>query len=228
MPARAFAGHGSVTRDPGIACRDVRQRRTAWAIASLLVAGIATLLHADDRAQADKLVELLALKAGMTIADVGAGSGEMTVLMAQRIGPAGTVYATDINPDRLKEIRAAAAQHDLKNVVVLEGAERTTNLPDACCDAIFIRDVYHHFSDPASMNRSLLAALKPGGRLAIIDFIPRKGSATPNGVPANRGGHGIAADLLQKEVAAAGFIVSQRDERWDGSDDLYLVLFKKP
>jgi predicted methyltransferase len=93
----------------------------------------------------------------------------------------------------------------LENVVVVKGAVLTTNLPDGCCDAIFIRDVYHHFSDPSSMNRSLHAALKPGGRLAIIDFVPDTGSKLPSGVPTDRGGHGIRPQQVIEEVTAAGF-----------------------
>jgi predicted methyltransferase len=88
--------------------------------------------------------------------------------------------------------------------------------------------VYHHFPDPAAMNRSLLASLKPGGRLAIIDFVPRKGSELPNGAPANRGGHGITAGMLRDEVIAAGFTAGDTIERWDGSNGVYLVVFRKP
>jgi ubiquinone/menaquinone biosynthesis C-methylase UbiE len=202
-----------------------------WNVApwlALFIVGAASILRADDAAQAAKLFELLELKPGMAIADVGAGSGEMTVLMAARLGPSGKVFATDLNEDRLKEIRIAARIYRLDSVVVLEGAERETNLPVGCCDAIFIRDVYHHFPDPGAMNRSLLASLKPGGRLAIIDFVPRQGSELPNGAPANRGGHGITAAMLRDEVIAAGFTAGETIDHWDGSNGVYLVVFRKP
>jgi ubiquinone/menaquinone biosynthesis C-methylase UbiE len=203
-------------------------RRTAAPCLAVLLVSAASILRADDAAQAARLFELLELKPGMTIADIGAGSGEMTLLMAARLGPSGKIFATDINEDRLKEIRAAAARDRLDNVVVLEGAERETNLPAGCCDAIFIRDVYHHFPDPGAMNRSLLASLKPGGRLAIIDFVPRQGSELPAGAPANRGGHGITAGMLRDEVIAAGFTAGETIEHWDGSNGVYLVVFRKP
>jgi ubiquinone/menaquinone biosynthesis C-methylase UbiE len=203
-------------------------RRNVAPWLALFIVGAASILRADDAAQAAKLFELLELKPGMAIADVGAGSGEMTVLMAARLGPSGKVFATDLNEDRLKEIRIAARIYRLDSVVVLEGAERETNLPVGCCDAIFIRDVYHHFPDPGAMNRSLLASLKPGGRLAIIDFVPRQGSELPNGAPANRGGHGITAAMLRDEVIAAGFTAGETIDHWDGSNGVYLVVFRKP
>ena len=189
---------------------------------------LAVAVRADDRRQVDRLFELLELAPGMTVADVGAGSGPLTVLMAQRIGPEGRLYSTDIDQNRLKEIRAAVAKNHLQNVEVVEGAERATNLPDECCDAIFIRDVYHHFTDPASMDQSLAAALKPGGRLAIIDFEPRSGSELPAGVPANRGGHGIRPELLESEVTAAGLSKAETISQWDGQKGLFLILFRKP
>ncbi len=67
----------------------------------------------------------------------------------------------------------------LNNVTVIEGAAAATNLPDACCDAVFLRHVYHHITEIDAFNKSLLASLKPGGRLAIIDFVPDKGSQLP-------------------------------------------------
>jgi SAM-dependent methyltransferase len=141
--------------------------------------------------------------------------------------PGGGLRLRGLEPHLARALRAAAARAHVDNVVVLEGAEKATNLPDACCDAIFIRDVYHHFTDPASMNRSLAASLEPGGRLAIIDFVPRARSELPNGVPANRGGHGIHADTVIEEVTAAGFTKLQTIDRWDDSDGMFLVLFEK-
>ena len=79
--------------------------------------------------------------------------------------------------------REYAKKEGLTNVTVLEGGAATTNLPDACCDAVFLRLVYHHIIEIAPFNKSVYASLKPGGRLAIIDFVPEKGSKLPDGVP---------------------------------------------
>ncbi len=211
-------------------------------VACLLVVLSATLgsqrpavVVRQEREQAARevpqLAELLALEPGMTVADVGAGGGAISVVLAKWLGSRGRVYATDIRAEQLAEIRAAVAQDSLSNVVVLEGAETSTNLPGDCCDAILLRDVYHHLTRPDEFDASLLAALKPRGRLAIIDFPPDQGSSVPAGVPADRGGHGIPASMVVTEVTRAGFRHLRTMSRWPPDDDrnmLFLVMFEKP
>jgi predicted methyltransferase len=108
--------------------------------------------------------------------------------------------------------------------------QRHGDLPDACCDAIFLRNVYHHITQVESFNKSLLASLKPGGRLAIIDFRPEKGSKLFPGVPANREGHGVPIAVVEAELPAAGFTHVKTAEKWPAGDKTppFLVLFKKP
>lgn len=178
-----------------------------------------------------QLAELLALKPGMVAADVGAGGGAMSVAMAKWLGPRGRVYSTDIRAEQLEEIRAAVVEASLSNVVVQEGGESSANLPDGCCDAIFLRDVYHHLTHPRELNASLLAALKSGGRLAVMDFPPDPGSTIPPSVPSDRGGHGIPAPIVVTEIAAAGFRHLSTVSRWPPDDErnrLFLVMFEKP
>ena len=91
----------------------------------------------------------------------------------------------------------------LTNVTVIEGAVNRTNLPAGCCDAILVRDASRHLTQPEDIVRSLSAALKPGGRLAVIDFLPRPNTEVPAGVPANRRGHGVPPEVVQSEVGAA-------------------------
>src|SRR3954451_6563618 len=104
---------------------------------------------AQERRQAEldapQLVEVLELKPGMTVADVGSGFGAMTVVLGHWIGP-GRVFATDITERALRQTREYVKMEELTNVTVIEGAESATNLPDACCDAIFLRNVYHHIT----------------------------------------------------------------------------------
>jgi ubiquinone/menaquinone biosynthesis C-methylase UbiE len=188
---------------------------------------------AQERAQAESdlphLVEALELKPGMTVADVGSGGGAVTVVLG-KWNTSGRVFATDITERGLRLTREYAKREGLTNVTVIEGAAGATNLPDACCDAIFMRDVYHHITEVESFNKSLKASLKPGGRLAIIDFLPSKGSKLPAGVPVNREGHGIPPAVVSSELTAAGFTHIKTVDRWppDDKNPLFLVLFLKP
>jgi len=188
---------------------------------------------AQERRQAESdlphLIEALELTPGMTVADVGSGGGAVTVVLGKWNTP-GRVFATDITERGLRLTREYARKEGLTNVTVIEGAAGATNLPDACCDAIFMRDVYHHITNVASFNKSLMASLKPGGRLAIIDFRPGKGSTLPAGVPANREGHGVPIAVVEAELPMAGFTHVRTVEKWppDDKDPLFLVLFRKP
>jgi predicted methyltransferase len=189
----------------------------------------------QERAQATReapqLAEVLALKPGMTVADIGAGGGAMSVAMAKWLGPQGRVYATDVGAEQLAEIKAYVAQEALTNVVVLLGAESSTNLPSECCDAMFLRDVYHHLTRPKEFNVSLLASLRGGGRLVVLDFEAGPGSKIPPGVSPDRGGHGIPASIIVTEVTGAGFRHVKTMPRWPPDDvrsHLFLEMFEKP
>jgi ubiquinone/menaquinone biosynthesis C-methylase UbiE len=156
------------------------------------------------------------------------------VVLAKWIGPAGRVFATDIGANQLKQIRGRVDEEKLTNVTVIEGAPAATNLPAACCDAIFMRDVYHHIlmDSAAAFDKSLMESLKPGGRLAVIDFEPRPNTRVPEGVNPNRVGHGITAPVVNEEISAAGLKTVQTIKTWppDSTDKqpFFLVLFQKP
>ena len=205
-------------------------RGTASAAAVALAIGWPGLSVAaqrqDDAADAIRLIEVLGLSQGSLVADVGAGSGVLTVPIARHVGPRGRVYSTDINADRWEEIRDAAREASLENVVVVEGAPAETNLPEECCDAVFMRNVYHHFGDPASMNASLLRSLKPGGRLAVVDFPPDTGESAPAGQRNEGDSHGVTPATVIEELTAAGFArVRQLDWTTPGT---FLVVAERP
>lgn len=182
-------------------------------VTALVLAASATVLAArsqngQDAADAARLVQALELKPGSIVAEIGAGDGALTVAIAPAVSNGGRVYSNELNPERLTAIRKRIDDEHLPNVTAVEGKEIATNLPDACCDAIFMRDVYHHFGDPAAMNASLFASLRPGGRLAIIDFTPPPQPGGGENPPGHRGEdnhHGITAATLEKELRAAGF-----------------------
>jgi ubiquinone/menaquinone biosynthesis C-methylase UbiE len=176
-----------------------------------------------------ELVKLFGLKPGMTVADIGAGFGAWSVRFAKVLGPGGRVYSTDIGKAQLDSLRDYTKREGLTNVTVLEGAIDSTNLPAQCCDAILIRDAYHHFTQPEAMIKSIAASLKPGGRVAIIDFPPRANSTVPDGVPGNRGGHGVPPEVVTKEVGAALTHVQTIAKWGEGGEpaSLFPVLFQK-
>ena len=102
----------------------------------------------------------------------------------------------------------------------------TPSSPPDCCDAIFLRRVYHHITQPEAFDKNLLRSLKSGARLAIIDFAPDNSLPPVEGVPANRGGHGIPQKIMVEELTAAGFRVDKTIDHWSGND--YCVIFTKP
>ena len=189
--------------------------------ATVFAAGV----RGDAAEEIKRLAALMEWKPGTIAADIGAGDGRYTFAAVEHVGAAGKVYATEIDTKKLEELRAEVAKRKLQNVVVVESKEADTSLPTACCDAIFLRRVYHHLTKPAEFNANLVRSLKPGGRLAIIDFPPRAGLDPVEGVPSNRGGHGIPQKILIEELKAAGLQVEKVVNDWPDND--YCVLFVK-
>ncbi len=178
----------------------------------LLLASALPVRGQSDREDAARLVAALAIGPGSTVGEIGAGDGALTVAIAREVGPAGRVFSNELNPRQRGAIARAAASAGVTNVSVVEGRPADTNLPAACCDALFMRDVFHHFDDALVMSRSLLAALTPGGRLGVLDFAPRNG-------------HGMAADEVRATLERAGFAqvrLETSGPRW------YLVVAVKP
>jgi SAM-dependent methyltransferase len=185
----------------------------------------APVVHADPHAEITRLAELMQWKPGTIVADIGAGDGSYTFVAAEIVGPSGHVYATEIDQAKLKELRAQVDKRKLSNVTVIESAADDTKLADDCCDAIFLRRVYHHITHPAEFDRSLVRSLRPGARLAIIEFPPGANSELPEGVPKNRGGHGIPQKIMVDELTSAGLQVEKTISDWSGRD--YCVIFVK-
>ena len=182
--------------------------------------------RAQDWKDADKLATLLNWKPGSIVAEIGAGDGNLTLAAAERVGPTGRVYTTELDPKKLAKLESLAAAQQAHNIIALKAGEAETNLPHECCESIFMRRVYHHFTKPAEIDASLFQSLKPGGLLAVIDMLPEKGTKPPKGVPKNRGGHGMPKQLLIDELTAAGFELVTTPTNWHGED--YCVVVRKP
>jgi len=162
------------------------------------------MFETEGREVFDKRREIIAaleIRPGMSVADVGAGTGVFTLLFSRKVGGSGTAIAQDVSSEFLRGIEARARQEKLANVRTVLGSERDAKLPAASVDLVFVCDTYHHFEYPQAMLASLHAALKPGGRLAVIDYekAPGRSSAWVMGhVRAGR-------ETVIAEIEAAGF-----------------------
>jgi len=204
------------------------RRSFTFALCLFALAAAPCLSQDTWHREADRLSTLLHWHAGSVVAEIGAGNGELTFLAADRVGPSGKVYTTELDATKIAHLKELASQHP--NITVIQAGDTSTNLPPACCDSIFMRLVYHHLTKPAEIDASLFQSLKPGGRLAVIDELPSKGSSVPEGVPKNRGGHGIPQQILISELTAAGFELETTEDNWPPGDayhQLYCVVFVK-
>ncbi len=171
----------------------------------------------------EAIVALLGLEAAMAVADVGTGTGLFVKYLADAVGPTGKVVATDISEKFLAHVRERAKTAGLTNVETRLGTTASAELEAASVDLIFVCDVYHHFEAPMTMLASLFSALRPKGRLVILDFhrIPGKTSEfLMNHVRAGR-------ETVIAEVEEAGF-VRLPDPPAPFLEDNYLVVFQKP
>ena len=204
----------------------MKTRRNLLLIALLLSTVALPVCGQDYKAESARLAQLLNWHAGSVVAEIGAGGGEMMLDAAGRVGPTGHVYATEVSTEKLANLKELAAEENDHNITVVEGSQSGNHLPPACCDSIYMRRVYHHFTEPQEMDASLFQSLKPGGMLAVIDFPPRSSLPPVEGVPANRGGHGMPKRILIHELTSAGFQVVAEPAGWPNEN--YCVVFRKP
>ncbi len=168
------------------------------------------------------VLDALNLSPGMAVADIGAGSGFYTELMAAEVGPDGKVYAVEIAPNWIEYLNDKVSTDGLDNVVVILGGERSVELPDGSIDLAFASDTYHHFEFPQSSLASIYRALKASGRWVVLDY-----DRIPGVTPPGRMNHlrlGKAEAIA--EIEAAGFTLEQ-DVDLD-LDENYLAIFRRP
>src|SRR5579871_5154788 len=148
-----------------------------------------------------RVIAALKLKPGQSVADIGAGTGYFTVRLA-RSAAMPKVFAVDIEPSMVSYIRSRAAKEGLKNIVAVQGSADSANLPEPV-DVILIVDTYHHIGNRPAYFRKLAKSLKPGGRLAIIDFKPD----SPEGPPKE---FRFPPEKFKTELAGAGYAISEQ------------------
>jgi ubiquinone/menaquinone biosynthesis C-methylase UbiE len=187
-----------------------------------LLAAVPVLAVAQQSGiRADRILKSAGVQEGSTVCEIGAGEGELSISAARRVGPAGRVYASELGEARIKKLQGKVAESGLANIRVVPGETGGTNFPDRACDAVLLQDVYHHLTDPAAMNQSVAAALREGGRVAIVDFTPPGREAERAADRAKDGMHGVTPETVKREMREAGFepVLSEAGSRW------FLVVF---
>jgi SAM-dependent methyltransferase len=167
----------------------------------------------DKRLQINRVMDILGITPGKTVADIGAGSGWFTVRAARRVGKSGVVYAVDINPESIRYVDDRAQKEKLHNVKTILGKADDPLLPAGAIDAVLLLKTYHEIAEPVALLRNLRAALRPGARVGIID---RNGNGED---------HGVGRDVVLHEAAQAGYrLLEQYDFVKGDKMDYFLVL----
>ena len=142
------------------------------------------------------IIDLVGVKPGMVIGEVGAGRGRITVHLADRVGREGKVYANDIDSSSLDYLRSRIRRLELSNIEVIQGTVEDAMLPAGRLDMALMVLVYHHLDEPVSLLKNLLPSLKPGGLVAMVE---------PNAAHTERGIRDLTREQVAKEARAAGY-----------------------
>jgi predicted methyltransferase len=168
-----------------------------------------------EKLQIDRVMDILKIREGSVVADVGAGSGWFTVRAAQRVGPQGAVYAVEINEEYVNHIKARAEKEGFANIRTVLGREDDPMLPAGGVDSLLLLKTYHEFAKPLTMLRAIRKALRQDGLLGIID---RNGEGDD---------HGLNRDAVVQEASRAGFeLVAEHDFVKPDNMDYFLVFRK--
>ncbi len=167
------------------------------------------------------------LRPNLKIAEIGAGNGSLALFLSQTVGPDGLVVATEFDGKLIDKISKKAQRNNAANLKAVFAKSNDPNLPGIQFDLILMKKVYHHFTHAQEQNMSFYSHLKPGGKLAIIDFEPKwyLKLSTPAGVPKKYGGHGIFKKILVAEVESAGFRLENLINNFSGG--MFCAIFRK-
>jgi cyclopropane fatty-acyl-phospholipid synthase-like methyltransferase len=164
----------------------------------------------EQTEQPDKVLDMIGIQPGMTVADVGAGTGYFTTRIAKRVGPKGEVIATELQAEMLRILDRKVSEAGLTNVRLKRATEHQANLPERCCDVVLLVDVYHELTDPAGVMAGVRRALKETGRLVLVEY---KGEDPSIAIKPE---HKMTRAQILKELTALGFaLVESREEMHD-------------
>jgi SAM-dependent methyltransferase len=167
-----------------------------------------------EKLQVERVLDVLGVREGARVADIGAGSGWFTVRAARRAGPGGTVYAVEINQDFLKHIEERAKKENLPQVRGVLGKEDDPLLPPSSVDAVLILKTYHEIAQPVRLLSRLRPALREGARVGVID---RNGKGDD---------HGVERDTVVREAERAGYVLAEEHDFVKGDNMDYFLVFK--
>ena len=170
----------------------------------------------DQKLQINRVMDILGIASGKGVADIGAGSGWFTVRAARRVGPSGTVYAVDINPEAIRYIDRRVRNESLPNVRTILNKPDDPMLPKEAVDAVLLLKTYHEVADPVALLEHLRPALKPAARLGVID---RNGNGT---------NHGVSDKIVIEEAAQAGYRLLKTYDFVKADDLDYFLVFTLP
>ncbi len=149
-----------------------------------------------QRLQISRVMDILGITAGKSVADIGAGSGWFTVRAAKRVGGTGLVYAVDINPEAIRYIAKRGEKEKLQNIKMILSKPNDPRLPPNSVDAVLLLKTYHEVAHPVELLRNLRPALRPGAKVGVID---RNGNGED---------HGVGSDVVIREAQQAGYRLS--------------------
>lgn len=184
-----------------------------WRGASWLVRS-----NREDEERASLLWDALGVRPGWTVCDLGAGNGYHSLELARRVGAEGTVLAVDIQPEMLRMLDERARQAGIENIQLIEGLSYDPRLPESSCDLVLMVDVYHELYHPAHTLQAVHRALKPGGRVVLVEYREED----PD-VPI-KPDHKMSKAQVNKELNANGFVL---DEEFDGLPWQHVMFFKR-
>ena len=169
----------------------------------------------NSQHQPERLMDAIGLKEGMTIADIGAGRGRMTVFFSLRVGIKGNVYANDIDKDALKYLENRCKSNNMTNVTTYPGKVDDPLLPEGKADIAFMVSTYHHLEKPVEMMRNTIPCLKKDGVLVIVERDPVKTGQTA--------GESTSQEKLKSDAQKAGFEIVKVNTELLERDNIYFL-----